>query len=811
MLIGIFFYSSRDWAYLGGPASTAQSDCISLKGELTVNEANTVYVCTVNTPPKLVVSETLNSARMVQKVVWRGPRVPNLFALSGVYGADLKSLPATNGTFSTSNITINRMNTSGYLLIKNPVKNTKNLFYFGQHMHRLVDPKSPIQGQTLFPSPQTNGAMIVGTLRTWDSGTGTWAIVEPSKGNFDFSRLDLFVNKAFMQGADIVHTLGSGTPTWASARPKELFVYGLGGAAEPLNNSDFKDYVDAVFTHYKGKIKYYELWNEPEFYGPPPAGQMAGFYSGTAEKLFELQQIAFEELRQIDPSAKLLSPGFVGFDNLNIYLTAAGSSFTNFCDGINYHFYSNNPEEIITIAKQIRMTLKNHAIASLPTSGGLPIMNSESGFLTPNSQPIFGPPQVSTENFPGWVARSFIWGIYENLSKFIYYSYDGYSGTKAFSNPVSGVLNSGGMAQATVANWLTGATLGDCYFMGNKVISCDVFRNILSTISTARLVWKTDDLISTFSFPSSWGVQLEAETLNGIRIDLTEQENIKISGSPILIKSIKDPWNYDSRQPIARYIASVNSCENLSESYASQVITSLPVAYYKMSSLANSVLLDESGYHNNARLVIPNSRPKAVAGALAPKLNAPLHKALSFNPSGTLNGVSTLAGPVSLNPWSNDFTIEFWAKQDDFSSHGGEQVAFGSGDYLSTGFRLGPIGDSSSGSWVFWTSESGGGKDGFDLRTKIPLNIGTWYHISFTYTRDTNTARLYVNGLLDSESSQGIYNSSTGGITIGGGYSWGFYGAIDEVAFYDKALSADILRAHYQSGSNYCGYLKIIK
>ena len=385
--------------------------------------------------------------------------------------------------------------------------NTNQVYYFGQHMHRLVDRNTALQGTTLFPSPLGNGVRPVGSIRTWDSGTGLWSIIEPQIGVFNWDKLDKFVSLSEEKGVEIIHTVGAGTPTWASARPTELFVYGLGGAAEPADTANYVHYITELFTRYKSKIKYYEIWNEPSFTGPPPTGGYAGiasgFYSGTAEKLFELHKITADTLHSIDPNAKVIAPAFDSIEKLNKYLETlynSGIDLHKYTDYIAYHFYGPTPENILKVSIAVKQVLQKYGLSDLP------IMNTESGFTTTliNNRPA----QVTVENFPGWVARSYILGLYAGLDKFMYYSYDGYSGLNIFSapttsiNPPPGNLTAAGVATATVANWLTGATIGNCYYADDNVIFCEITRK---NLGLARLVWRSDDKVSHFTIPSEWG------------------------------------------------------------------------------------------------------------------------------------------------------------------------------------------------------------------------------------------------------------------------------------------------------------------
>ncbi|MDD5696403.1 MAG: LamG domain-containing protein [Candidatus Pacebacteria bacterium] len=84
----------------------------------------------------------------------------------------------------------------------------------------------------------------------------------------------------------------------------------------------------------------------------------------------------------------------------------------------------------------------------------------------------------------------------------------------------------------------------------------------------------------------------------------------------------------------------------------------------------------------------------------------------------------------------------------------------------------------------------------------IPLN--TFTHVVATYSADTRTQKIYLNGLLSREQTLAGLNSYTIGTNASdariGIYTTGegaFKGAIDEVRIYSRALGADEVKQHY--------------
>jgi hypothetical protein len=155
---------------------------------------------------------------------------------------------------------------------------------FGMHIHRAGS-------TTPWPS------VPVPARRLWDARV-TWPDLEPSKGQWRFGTLDNCLAMAQEHNQDLLMTLGL-TPRWASARPQEPSGYQPGFAAEPVDIGDWRAFVTAVTTRYKGRLHYYEIWNEPN---------LKQFWSGNVDQLLALTREASQIIHNIDPQAIVVSP-----------------------------------------------------------------------------------------------------------------------------------------------------------------------------------------------------------------------------------------------------------------------------------------------------------------------------------------------------------------------------------------------------------------------------------------------------------------------------------------------------------------------
>ena len=308
--------------------------------------------------------------------------------------------------------------------------------YFGMHLHRLVSKTgSPL---TEWPAP-----VAIGALRLWDSGH-RWADIEPQPGLWNFTRFDPYVDGAAAHGASVLYTLGS-TPRWASARPDEAGPYGPGCAAEPARMADWIAYVREVVTRYRGRIQAYELWNEPQFADIARDRGAPGFYSGSVATMVEMARHARSAIDELDPAAKLATPGFVnGVDRLELFLAAGGAGLV---DAVAYHFYADGTPRFLTQVEDVRRVMRRCGVAAMP------LWNTECG--VDDSQP------------PALLAQLLLLGAAQRVARFYYYAWD---------NEHTGMLAATAAAHARVAayaqvqGWLLGTTVSPPERMATGVL-----------------------------------------------------------------------------------------------------------------------------------------------------------------------------------------------------------------------------------------------------------------------------------------------------------------------------------------------------
>lgn len=387
--------------------------------------------------------------------------------------------------------------------------------YFGLHMGWPVHS----------PYPSHVPPVPVGAWRANLPETN-WFGLEPRKGAWNFRKFDNAVQAMERRGVDILYTLGE-TPTWASSNPGRKGSYVYGQSAAPRKLADWENYVRTVARRYRGRIRHYELWNEPSI--REVDGDKAYF---TAAELVAMGEAAYRVIKETDPQAKLASPAMVGgekgVDRMDAYLAAGGDRVT---DIVSFHYYG-LPEQIPQYHVALHKVMARHGLAHLP------VWNTEFGFLiedpsSPNTHPIMGGsfsrvlPQAEAA---AWLARSFIIAASLGIERFYWFMWDGRNvGLITFKERR---INAAGVAYGTLAGWLTDRRVGPLQQSGNLVV-CPIAEN---GKPWGWAVWTRDYAKERWIIPKSWraGKML---ALDGRTQPVASDSQVELSASPVLIRT----------------------------------------------------------------------------------------------------------------------------------------------------------------------------------------------------------------------------------------------------------------------------------
>jgi hypothetical protein len=365
-----------------------------------------------------------------------------------------------------------------------------------------------------------------GFARLWDTRTD-WRNLEPAEGKWNFSDLDKFVALAQQHNVQLILTLGN-TPQWASMRPDEPCLYGMGCGAEPKDPKLWEDYVRTVVQRYKGKIAYYEIWNEPAFamgqrHDHHEVRKRAAFFSGDPQDMVALARSAKSVINEVDPAARVLSPAAVAeVSRMEPFLAAGGGdTFDIWAE----HFYDDQPERLPRRISEFRTLLAKYGV------GDKPIWNTETGWVlnTPKGGGLDKKFIIPETTGADLVARTLILSAYFGLDRVAIYAWD--DNLMPLSELGTDQPNGVGKAYDRVASWLTGATLGDCGRASQQIWRCALTRNGRA----AELMWSTQP-DQALTVPAAFAPGATIETLDGAAPGYSKGPfQLVLGPSPILV------------------------------------------------------------------------------------------------------------------------------------------------------------------------------------------------------------------------------------------------------------------------------------
>ncbi len=138
----------------------------------------------------------------------------------------------------------------------------------------------------------------------WVKQEVNWSVLEPVKGEIDFSELDVVVEALNGAGINILLTVRS-APRW-SFTSVTLPDGTLNPEAGPPDNlSDFEVFMTALVSRYAGRVQAYEIWNEPNL---RREWNSATHPLGPSSYI-DLLRAGYTAVKASDPAAVVLSAG----------------------------------------------------------------------------------------------------------------------------------------------------------------------------------------------------------------------------------------------------------------------------------------------------------------------------------------------------------------------------------------------------------------------------------------------------------------------------------------------------------------------
>jgi hypothetical protein len=153
-----------------------------------------------------------------------------------------------------------------------------------------------------------------------------WDAIESVEGTYDWLFWDDYVNMAVDEyGLTLVPYICY-IPVWNSTGAEDTVFY---WNYPPKDYEAYGDFVKALVTRYKDKIKTWELWNEPDIWI---------YWQGTKDQFAKFLKIGAEAVREADPEAEIVFPG-IAYDPEFIRQMFKDYKLSEYFDIVNIHNY----------------------------------------------------------------------------------------------------------------------------------------------------------------------------------------------------------------------------------------------------------------------------------------------------------------------------------------------------------------------------------------------------------------------------------------------------------------------------------------
>jgi hypothetical protein len=258
---------------------------------------------------------------------------------------------------------------------------------------------------------------------------------------------------------DLLYT-SEGVPQWAAA-DRNSCRQAYAGASEVscssgvANLKDWDDFVTALVTRYKGKIRIYQLWNEPD-----------QSFTGSMIEFVQLTKHMHDIVRRLDAQAVIVTPAAVRPDWIAAYWAAGGGTDV---DVVGLHGYP--PRSSVTAeslgpekTEPLRALMSKYGLAERPlwdTEGSWG--DPSSGVNTPDQQAAF-------------VARFCLLHWSNGYDRFYWYAWDDNELWGTLWDRKKGPL-AAAVAYEQVYHWMVGARMSQpCSEQPGAIWTCGFTR-----------------------------------------------------------------------------------------------------------------------------------------------------------------------------------------------------------------------------------------------------------------------------------------------------------------------------------------------
>lgn len=184
----------------------------------------------------------------------------------------------------------------------------------------------------------------------WARIQSGWARCEKEKGVYDFAWLDSIVDNFVKRGIEPWICLCYGNGVYSEAAKKVFGAVGCPPIFTEEEKSAWVAYVKETVKRYKGKVNYFEIWNEPD-------GDWCWKHGANAKELGEFTLATAKAVKEANCEAKTIG-GVVCGRELKFLNTAFKTGMGDYLDFVSFHEYTHDERNVFEKVESYRALAK---------------------------------------------------------------------------------------------------------------------------------------------------------------------------------------------------------------------------------------------------------------------------------------------------------------------------------------------------------------------------------------------------------------------------------------------------------------------
>lgn len=179
-----------------------------------------------------------------------------------------------------------------------------------------------------------------------------WQRTETAKGVYEFEWLDSIVDNLIRRGLKPWICLCYGNSLYDDLAKTVFGAVGCPPIFTEEQREAWKNYVKAIVTRYKGKVEYFEVWNEPD-------GKWCWRTGPNATELGEFNLATAKAVKEANPDAKVIGM-CVCHREITFLNEALETGAAEYLDFISFHEYTADETKVFEKVKSYRALAKKY-------------------------------------------------------------------------------------------------------------------------------------------------------------------------------------------------------------------------------------------------------------------------------------------------------------------------------------------------------------------------------------------------------------------------------------------------------------------